>query len=484
MKLRDLLQQLKEVQEKLGIAPAYLCGGTPRDKYMNQLQNLADLDITNGTKSCDYLAQEFYLQLRKQYNVSHKMMTDHSTIFIGSLKLDFSSNFNVPNIEQILIKKGITQPTDLQKEIYSRDFTCNSLLMTLDLKNIMDPTKRGFADIKEKKIRTCLTPEITLTSNRNRVVRAIYLACKLGFDLDNSIIEYVRKNPQTVKISTPKSMAEKLGEAFTRDGDKASYLLTKMDLWNQVPIVQPAYTYYQKHLQSSSITHKSASKKCEKCDCVKEHCECLKDNNDGRNFDYGTGLYENMDKYDSVKEFIDKSPLGYGRPKPKRDVNHIDFVFDTQREDSAEEGSILGDSESFEKPTDIGPAVGDIPNDGVFPGTVGLGDFESYPYSAQIGGLLDRYLPQNDFENKDPSQLDFGRDYETEDNSPSSLLNDSDLEELSHKYLTPAETDLFGLPDGIDPPSDLDAEETIQTENPDYGITDSGRQMYEDKWNI
>ena len=248
MKLRELLQQMKRVQEEIGAATPYICGGTPRDKYMGKLENIADLDITTGDKTVDYLSQEFYIEFRKKYNVTRKTMEDgHSSIFVGSLKVDFSSNFMVHNIDHYLQQLGVKSPNNMQREMFSRDFTCNSLLLALDLKQILDPTKRGFKDIKERKIKTCLAPEITLTSNRNRVVRAIYLASKLDFDLDDAIINYVSKNPQTVKISTEKSMTEKLNEAFTKDADKASYLITKMNLWNYIPVTEKVYPYYMQH---------------------------------------------------------------------------------------------------------------------------------------------------------------------------------------------------------------------------------------------
>lgn len=239
---------MKNVQEEIGASVPYICGGTPRDKYMSQLQNIADLDITTGDKTVDYLSQELYLDLRKRYNVTRKTMEDgHSTIFLGSLKMDFSSNFMVPGIDNILHQMGITKPSNMQREMFSRDFTCNSLLMSMDLKKITDPTNHGFQDIRDKKIKTNLSPEITLTSNRNRVVRAVYLACKLDFNLDQAIIDYVSKNPDTVKISTEKSLTEKLNEAFAKDADKASYLLDKMNLWNYIPITQSVYPYYIKH---------------------------------------------------------------------------------------------------------------------------------------------------------------------------------------------------------------------------------------------
>lgn len=248
MKLRELLQQMDDVRKKIGASPAFLCGGTPRDKFMGRLDNVADIDICNGDRTIDYLSQEFAIQLRKKYNITRKTMDDgHSTIFIGNLKIDFSSNFMVHNIDFYLSQLGIAKPTNMQREMFSRDFTCNTLLLTIDLQKLLDPTKRGFKDIKDKIIKTCLAPEITLTSNRNRVVRAIYLACKLGFEVDPTIINFVRKNPQTVKISTDKVMNEKLGQAFDKDPEKAASLITQMNLWNYIPISEKVYTYYIKY---------------------------------------------------------------------------------------------------------------------------------------------------------------------------------------------------------------------------------------------
>jgi tRNA nucleotidyltransferase/poly(A) polymerase len=250
MKLRQLLQEMKTVQEEIGASAPFICGGTPRDKYMGRLENIADLDITTGDKTVEYLSEEFFVKLRKRYNITRKTMEDgHSSIFVGQLKVDFSSNFMVHNIDYILQQMGMRNPTNMQREMFSRDFTCNSLLLTMDLKRILDPTKHGAQDIKDRKIKTCLSPEITLTANRNRVVRAIYLACKLDFNLDQAIVDYVSKNPQTVQISTPKSLTDKLNEAFSKDADKASYLISKMNLWNYIPITEQVYPYYaKKHL--------------------------------------------------------------------------------------------------------------------------------------------------------------------------------------------------------------------------------------------
>lgn len=100
-----------------------------------------------------------------------------------------------------------------------------------------------------------------------------------------------------------------------------------------------------------------------------------------------------------------------------------------------------------------------------------LGNSGTYSDSVPIGGQLDEYLTLPDFEGKSADQLDFGRDY-TEDEQ---VDKDLDFDDFIEKYLSPAEPSLYGLPDGISPPEDLDAP---SDENPQYGTTDSGSTIY------
>lgn len=104
-----------------------------------------------------------------------------------------------------------------------------------------------------------------------------------------------------------------------------------------------------------------------------------------------------------------------------------------------------------------------------------LGDSGTYSDSVPIGGQLDEYLTEPDAEGKSPDKLDFGRDYVEDEQADKEL----DLDALSQKYLKPAEPSIYGLPDGISPPEDLDAP---NNENPQYGETDSGNTLYDKMW--
>jgi len=228
------------------ISTPMITGGTPRDKILGLIKDeIADLDITTGDKTVHNLAKEFAISLGKSYTIESKKMDDgHTSVYVGNLKVDFSSNFEVPHIEQLLRKIGIKNPTDMQKEMFSRDFTCNTLLMTTDLKTIKDPTKRGFADIKKKILKTCLDPNITLRSNPNRIIRIIYMASKLGFDVDPNIIKWVLNNKEFIHQSSEGYLTKNLDKALSKDPDRAVHLISKMSLWNVLPITDNLYPYY------------------------------------------------------------------------------------------------------------------------------------------------------------------------------------------------------------------------------------------------
>lgn len=490
MKLRELLQEMKGVQEKIGTSEPYICGGTPRDRYMKRLDNISDLDVTTGDKTVQYLAQEFGAELEKKYNVTRRSHDDgHSSIYIGSFKMDFSSNFNVPNIDKLLVDRAIKTPTEMQKEMFSRDFTCNALLLSTDLKDVIDPTHHGFKDIQEKMIRTCLSPEITLTSNKNRVIRAIYLASKLDFDIDPAIVQYVTEHPESVKIASEKALAEKLNEAFNRDADRAAHYIQKMNLWPHIPItevVRPYYLKYQQGTMTGKIayfqggggvnepTPKKKKYKSDKAIVVQPRFkEPFYNNYDAYEtpgeHSPGSG-WHSMENYKSISEFL-KAKRKKMKDKYKADDSWIeDNGKITKNPDIKARAAMLS------KLTKI--AI-DFPNDEYIDPGLATGNQENTGYSNPMGGYLDKYPPQDDFEGKPPTALNFGRDY-VENEEPTKLPIDiKDIEPLLDKYLSHG---LFGLPDGVDLPEEDSGDSSNL--NPEYGTIGPESLMYEDKWNI
>ena len=237
------------VYSKRKTSKPFIVGGTARDRVMGNLKKISDLDITTGDKTVNFLADEVSRFLAKKYQLTTKTMEDgHTSIFFGNLKIDFSSNFNVENVNAHLAKMGISKPTEMQKEAFSRDFTCNSLLMDLSLKNIYDPTGMGLKDISSKLIRTCLSPDVSLDCKR--VYRAIYLAAKLDFEIHEDIIDYVSQMPEIVLDCKKKFALEKLDEALMYDPTKTAEYISKMGLWKFIPVSDKMAPYYRKYAGS------------------------------------------------------------------------------------------------------------------------------------------------------------------------------------------------------------------------------------------
>jgi len=99
-----------------------------------------------------------------------------------------------------------------------------------------------------------------------------------------------------------------------------------------------------------------------------------------------------------------------------------------------------------------------------------LSDSES-PIANSIGFREEQELPENDFEGKDPTQLNFGEDYDGEFTEPKK--KPKNLEELIKIYDLSQNMPLI---DGIQ-----EEEELTQPNNPNsqYGITDSGNTLYD-----
>lgn len=196
-----------------------------------------------------------------------------------------------------------------------------------------------------------------------------------------------------------------------------------------------------------------------------------------RNYDYvdvpgkhgpGTGLYHDLGKYKSVSEFLKAKRNKKLKDKYKADAD------DAKTKDVSQERKQKMKARAWllSKLTKV--AI-DFPiDDQIGSGSI-LGDAGSYSDSVPIGGLGDYGNPLHDFEGKSPDQLNFGRDYEGQLES----YPEDKLHALMDKYLNAKEPSIFGLPDGISPPEDLDPEATINRSNPYFGTTDVGTQIYD-----
>lgn len=236
MDIRSLLKDIQDTALEDQTGTPYIVGGIPRDRVLDLVEVVKDIDITTGDASVHRLGRSVYRYL-KPFGASFQSYPDkHSTIKLGDLRIDFSSFFINPDAWWILESRGLKHPTSMELELYSRDFTCNTLLMSLNLQDIKDLTGQGIPDIEAKLLKTCLPPQYTLGSDPKRIVRAVYLAAKLGFTLDSAMVSWIRAHPEEIsKNVKPAFVDSVLAKAFSYNKDRAIAILDELNVWKYIP---------------------------------------------------------------------------------------------------------------------------------------------------------------------------------------------------------------------------------------------------------
>ena len=223
MKLTKLLKIIEVLASNNKISQPLLCGGLVRDRLLGVNNNLNDIDITTGFEDIHLLAKlatDLFGKLGAESSVSKD---GHTSIYFDNIKLDFSSHFIVNNY-------NFTSNNSLIKEMQSRDFTCNALLCDFSFEKFYDPLETGYSDLKNKVIKTCLPPEVTLTSDPKRIIRAIYLSCKLNFEIHNEIKEFIKNNGNLLYSVDNKYISKNLKKSLKFNNEKTLSLLDELNL--------------------------------------------------------------------------------------------------------------------------------------------------------------------------------------------------------------------------------------------------------------
>lgn len=236
MKLDELLAIVENVATTNGLNKPFMVGGVPRDRVIGVIDKkseIRDIDITTGDKGSLKLAQLVHARLTgSNYNVFDD---GHASVDFMGIHFDFSSNFMVPGIQEELARLGVKDSDSMKMELYSRDFTINTLLEKLDFSGIYDLTGEAINDIKGKVIRCPINPEITIGHDPRRILRAIKFAIKYDFNIQDELKTVMLNNRKAIQDLPTKFVQDKMNEIVYLDADKGIEMLIEFKL---LPLVQ------------------------------------------------------------------------------------------------------------------------------------------------------------------------------------------------------------------------------------------------------
>lgn len=236
MRLEELLSDITRLAREVGVSAPYIVGGFPRDRMLGlSLDKITDIDLTTGDEGSFALA---IAASRKWPAARFRSYDDgHSSLGFKNIRIDFSNNFVLPGIEKELAAKGIENPTPLQKEVFSRDFTVNTLLQPLDLsESPLDVTGRAVPDAKARHLATPVRADMTIGHDPRRILRALKLSMKFGLSIDDDLEKAMLKYRGALRNMSLARIRRQVNQLLKMDARKAIEMLSEYKLLPIIPL--------------------------------------------------------------------------------------------------------------------------------------------------------------------------------------------------------------------------------------------------------
>lgn len=238
----------------------YLIGGMVRDLLLGN--ESLDVDIT-----VEGNAIEFAQILKKE--IGAKILSIHESFGTVKIEIPNSSNWqkidlastrsesypkagHLPHVEKI--------GCSLKEDVIRRDFTVNSLALSLNQENFADliDYTGGFEDLKAKKIK--ILHDKSFIDDPTRIIRALKYSTRLGFELDEKTLKLQEEYLQNinydmcykrVKQEIKKTFEQNSQEAFEKFVEQKIYKLItkkeikipKINIQNLINTYHPKYSW-------------------------------------------------------------------------------------------------------------------------------------------------------------------------------------------------------------------------------------------------
>ena len=208
----------------------YLVGGYVRDLLLGK--QLDDIDIMVDKDSFKYSkALSIKLNVNKTIDFD-KFLT--SRIPYKECEIEIS-NARKEEYKEDSRKPINVQKTTINEDLIRRDFTINTLAMSLNSDNfgeLIDPFN-GVNDLNSGLIKTPADPTITFIDDPLRMLRAIRFSAQLEFIINDDTKNSITKNKDRLKIvSQERITAEIIKILKCNKPSIAFYLLKELDLLN------------------------------------------------------------------------------------------------------------------------------------------------------------------------------------------------------------------------------------------------------------
>ena len=199
---------ITEVAQERKVA-VYVIGGYVRDLLLNRKSKDIDfLIIGNGIEFAEAVALKIgnktSVNVFKNFGTAMLNYKGWEIEFVGARKESYRNDS----------RKPIVEDGNLQDDQNRRDFTINTLAISLEKINygkLIDPFD-GLTDIEQKLIRTPLEPNLTYSDDPLRMMRAIRFAAQLNFKIDAASLQAITENKERIQIVSKERITDELNK--------------------------------------------------------------------------------------------------------------------------------------------------------------------------------------------------------------------------------------------------------------------------------
>lgn len=114
-------------------------------------------------------------------------------------------------------RNPVVSSCTLEDDCFRRDFTINSLFINISNNELVDYSKNGLNDIKNKVIRSTSNPDVIFNDDSLRILRMIRFASKLGFEIEDETLKGAIRHVDRLEIISKERIQDEFSKMITSD---------------------------------------------------------------------------------------------------------------------------------------------------------------------------------------------------------------------------------------------------------------------------
>ena len=114
-------------------------------------------------------------------------------------------------------RKPVVSSCALEDDCFRRDFTVNSLFINISNNELVDYSKNGLNDIKNKVIRSTSNPDVIFTEDPLRILRAIRFATRFNSTIEEKTFEGMKRHVDRLEIISKERIQDEFSKMITSD---------------------------------------------------------------------------------------------------------------------------------------------------------------------------------------------------------------------------------------------------------------------------